>query len=228
MTHGQGDTCDDSNYEFVTIILCDADITGDGNAVIETVVFDTYDTNQVTADDPCVVTMTFKHETGCPIVDLYRVKLIFIDNEWLVGLIFILTGLFFGLFGLRFLNLVASIFGFFTVFFVTLYLASIFGYLETSLGIILSFSTALVISIIVSILAFFVIWIAIGFLGALGGYFAGLLIYETAIMPTDFSHAWAFMSITLTTFILGIVISIKYGREVTLFTTSLVGSYVCM
>ena len=109
-----------------------------------------------------------------------------------------------------------------------MYLSSIFGYLDTSLGIILSFSTALVCAIIVSILAFFVIWLAIGFLGALGGYFAGSLIYETAIMPTDFSHAWAFMSLTLTTLILGIVISIKYGREVTLFTTSLVGSYACM
>ena len=112
---GQGNACTDSNYEFVTIILCDTDITGDRNALVENVVFDTYDTNKVTTDDPCVVTMTFKHEKGCQIVDLFWVNLIFMYNEWLVGIIFILAGLLFGLFGLRFLNFLASILGFFTV-----------------------------------------------------------------------------------------------------------------
>ena len=138
--------------------------------------------------------MTFKHSSGCPIVDLYRIKLIFMDNQWLIGIIFILGGLFIGLFGLRFFKQVAAVLGLFTTFFVILYLTSIFGFWETSAGIILSFCASVLLAISVAILAYFVIWVAISFLGALGGYFLGYFIYETTIMSTDFAHAWAFMT----------------------------------
>ena len=193
------------------------------------VIFDDSATTGVTTDsDPCIVTMNFKHDAGCPILDLYRIKLVFMENEWLIGIVLVMSGLFIGLFGLRFMRFTAAILAGVAIFVITVLLCSVFGFTTTVLGIVLTLVTAVAFGIITGLITLIAVWIAIGCLGALGGYFLGLVIYEVALMPADFSHAWAFMILTVSGVILGLFLSIKYGKEVILASTSLIGGYSVM
>ena len=192
------------------------------------VVFDESATTGVASDDPCVVTMTFKHDGGCPFLDLYRVKLLFLNNEWAVGIILILAGSFMGLFGLKFLRTTAAIMVSISIIIATLILSNIFGFFDSILGIIITCTVAFVVSIVCGVLTVFFVWVAIGLLGILGGFFLGSLIYETTIMQFDFSHVWGFLCLTVTGVVLGLFLSVKYGKQVILFSTSLVGAYFMM
>ncbi len=172
--------------------------------------------------------MTLKHETGCPIFDLYRLKLIFTDNEWLTGIVCIIAGLFIGLFGLRFLRPIAGILVGVAFFVLTIVLSNIFEFFVTLQGIVLTFIVAAIGAIVVGILTLYFIWLAIGFLGMLGGFFLAQLIYELTLMRFDFSHAWGFLALTVAGVIIGTVLAFKYGREVIVFSTSLVGGLAIM
>ena len=191
-------------------------------------VFDESETTGVTSDNPCVVTMNFEHENGCPIIDLYRIKLIFLEHEWVVGIFLTLAGLFSGLFGLKYLKITTAIVTSIGIIIATLILSNLFGFFETVLGIVLTCSVALALAIICGVLTVFFVWVTIGCLGVLAGFLLGSLIYETTIMQFDFSHAWGFMTLTVSGVVIGLVLSIKYGQQVILFSTSLIGGYFMM
>ena len=208
--------------------MCDKSITEKGGAIVTGVIFDESATTPVTSDNPCVVTMTLKHNAGCPVIDLYRVKLVFDNNEWLVGIILIISGLFIGLCGLKYLRSIAAILVSLSIFLLILVLSNIFGFFITILGISLTFAVALVSAISCGIATLFFVWIAIGGLGVLGGFFLGSLIYEVTFMQYNFSNAWGFMGLTVTGVVLGLVLSVKYGQEVILLSTALIGGWNMM
>ena len=227
--HTSNTQCTDSdNYKFITNVMCDSDITKKGAAEVTDVVYDTEAVTGVTSDDPCTVTMTLKHDKGCPIIDAYRIKLVFVNNEWLVGILAILMGGFMGLFGLKFLRPIAGCLVGIFIFSVTIVLSSMFGFFTTLLGIILTISIAVVGGILLGVITLYAIWVAIGVLGMLGGFFLGSLIYEMTLMQFDFVHAWGFMTLTICGVLLGVVLSFKYGKEVIVISTSLVGGFSVM
>ena len=229
ITHDSNTKCtDDENYSFVTNILCDDSITGEGNAVVESVIYDESAITGVASDSPCVVTLTLKHDRGCPVLDAYRVKLFIQDHDWILGIASLGLGFFFGIFGLRYLRPISgTLIGIFT-FCLFLFLSALFGFFSTVLGIVLTLTVATIAAVLLGILTIYVVWLAIGLLGILGGFFLGSLIYELTIMQYDFSHAWGFMSLTIFFIILGIILSCKYGRQVILFSTALMGAYFVM
>ena len=230
LSHTSDSVCafdETKTYQFYTDILCDEAYTEAGLPYVTGVIFDSFDTG-VTSDDQCTVRMTFKHETGCPILDLYRLKLLFTNNEWLTGIVCIIAGLFIGLFGLRFLRPIAGILIGVAFFVLTIALSSIFELFVTVPGIVLTFVVAVIGAIIVGILTLYFIWLAIGFLGMLGGFFLAQLVYELTLMRFDFSHAWGFLALTVAGVIIGTVLAFKYGREVIVFSTSLVGGLAIM
>lgn len=167
--------------------------------------------------------MTLKHASGCPVLDLYRIKLLFENHEWLVGVISILSGLFIGMFGLRYLRPIAGILIGVTVFVLIIVLSSMFEFFVTVQGIIITFIVAIISAVFLGILTLYAIWLAIGFLGVLGGFFLGSLIYELTFMQQGFSQAWGFLALTITGVIIGIVLSFRFGREFIVISTSLVG-----
>ena len=190
---------------------CDERISTQGAAVVTSIVFDESETTGVATDNPCLVKMTLSHADACPIIDWYRVYLIFEENDWLIGICEILLGLFIGMFGLRFLRPIAGILVAIAVFLASILFSSMFGYFESVKGIIITLSCGLVAAILLGIITLFAIWLAIGLLGVLGGFMLGSLIYELTIMQFDFAHAWGFMILVLIGVIAGILLSIKYG-----------------
>lgn len=199
-----------------------------GGAVVTDVVYDEYETTGVASDDPCLVTMSFQHDAGCPMVDLYRVKLIFMENEWIVGIILLVFGSFIGLVGLKFLRVTAAAVISIGVILTTLIFSSIFGFFDTTLGMVLTICVALTVAVIFGLLTVFFVWVSMGCIGVLGGFFAGSFVYEATIMQFDFSHAWGFMTMTISGVILGLILVVKYGEQFILLSTSLIGGYLVM
>jgi len=107
-----------------------------------------------------------------------------------MGIFALLSGLFIGLYGCRFLRPTAGMLVGITTLCTTLVLSSIFGFFQTVLGIILTIVTAILISVICRVITLHVIWFAIGGFGILGGFFFGSLVYELKIMQFDFAHEW--------------------------------------
>lgn len=161
-------------------------------------------------------------------MDWYRIKLIFTENEWIIGVVNILLGCFIGLFGLRYLRPIAAIMVGLSIFFGGIIFSSIFGYFDTVKGLVLTLLISLVGGIILGIMTLYIIWLAIGALGVLGGFFLGSLIYELTLMQFDFAQAWAFMTLTITGVISGIILSFTYGKEVIVLSTSLFGGLAVM
>lgn len=134
-----------------------------------------------------------------------------------------MLGLFIGLFGLRFLRPIAGILVFLSIFLGSILFSSMFGYFDTVKGIIITLSVGLISAIILGVVTLYAIWLAIGALGVLGGFFLGSMIYELTLMQFDFTHVWGFMILTILGVIIGIILSIKYGKEVIVLSTSLCG-----
>ena len=191
--------------------MCNESVTNVGSPIVTSVIFDDSETTGVASDNPCVVTMTLEHEAGCPVIDLYRVKLLFMENNWMVGIVLVIFGLFVGLFGLKYLRATAAIMISFGILLATLILSSVFGFFNTLLGIIVTCTIAVLLAIICGVLTVFFVWFSIGALGVLGGFFLGSFLYETTIMQFDFSHAWGFMILTVAGAVIGLVLSVKYG-----------------
>ena len=84
--------CGDSVYTFKTDVMCDESIDAEGEAEFVSL---------TRSDNSCDFVLTLKHAGGCPFPDLYHYGMLVENNEWVIGLIDVIFGLFVGLIGTR-------------------------------------------------------------------------------------------------------------------------------
>ena len=145
-----------------------------------------------------------------------------------MGILSLLSGFFIGLFGCRFFGLIAGILAGIFMFCLTVLLSSILGFFITVLGIVLTICIALLIGVISGVIMLYVIWLAIGALGMIGGFLLGSLVYELTLLNFNFAHTWGFMILSVFGVLFGSLLSCKYGKEVILISTSILGGYLAM
>ena len=171
-------SCGDTFYTFQTDVMCDESIESEGEAEFVSL---------TRSGDSCDFILTLKHASGCPYPDLYHYGMLVEDNEWVIGLIDIVFGLFIGLIGTRAFQFVAAASAGALVFIVVSLYAAFFDFISGTAGVVLGIIVALVIAILVSLIVYFVIWIAIGVLGMAAGITVALFIYNLCFID----YAWA-------------------------------------
>ena len=209
------------NYSMISKITCDEAITEAGNPTISSV---------SVSDNGCVYTVAMSHAAGCTKggVDIDAAMGWLYENEWAIGIIYLIAGPLIALFGTGwFPYVVAAIVAIFVIGIVcSISLAA--GWMATGLGTGIVFAVALILGVIGGILIRRNVKVAIGLLGAVGGFFAGTLLFALIASMSSWEAVWGFWMIAVTMAIVGFLVSCKFGKGIVLLSTSMIGSYLFM
>ena len=208
-----------ANFSFKTNLYCDESVTENG---APTIVSSTY--------EDCVYEVTLKHKTGCPTVGIDTDAYLnwFADNEWAIGIIYIIAGPLIALFGTAYFPyVVASLVAIFTIGLV-LGMSLAFGWMLTTGGTWACISVALVLGIVAGCVVRRNIWIMIGLVGLIAGFFSGALVYAMIYGISGWKAVWGYWLISIVMAGLGCVAACYLGKSVVLVSTSLTGSYLFM
>ena len=171
-----------------------------------------------------------KHDAGCSSggVDLEATMGWLYDNEWAIGIIYLIFGPLIALFGTGwFPYVVAAIVAIFVIGIVcSISLAA--GWMSTGLGTGIVFAVALILGVIGGMVIRRNVKAAIGILGGVGGFFSGSIIFALIASFCEWEAAWGFWVISVSMALVGFLISCKFGKGIVLFSTSLIGSYLFM
>ena len=222
VTQGSSTVCSstggvDTNYSVRSEITCNEDISEAGNPTI----------NGVTYAD-CVYTVKMEHVAGCPSVNAEEYLGWLADNEWLIGIIYLVAGPIIALFGtLYFPYICASLIAIFVIGIVTSFCLSL-GWMATTGGTVGVLIAALVLGVVSGMLVRRHIWIMVGLLGLVAGFFCGSLVYAFIFGLSGWDAVWGFWVVSVGTATLGCVAACMLGKSVVLLGTSSVGSYLFM
>jgi len=202
---------------FSSKIICNANITAQGEAKIDTADYTT---------DPCELKVVVEHNAGCPAIDLSPVKGFIEACKWIIGITFIIVGPVIGMLGKRWFPWVVAIFaggcawGMFCLLFL------VFGWMDNSAGFWICLIVALGLAVGVSWLVKKAIWFEVGLLGVMGGFFFATYSYSLIIAASGWDSVAFYWCYTIPLMILCGVLSWKYARAVVMFTTSGIGAYM--
>ena len=169
-------------------------------------------------------------DEGCPDVNIDVDKYMgwLEENEWVVGMIYVVVGPLIALFGGRLFPWVCATL--ITVFvlglFVSMSLA--FGWMVTTGGTIGCLAAGLVLGLIAGVLLFKNIRLMVTLLGGIGGFFAGAMIFAVIASSSGWNAVWGWWVISIAFALLGLVLSWKMERGIVLFATAFIGSYLFM
>lgn len=159
---------EDANYSMRTNLYCDKSVTAKGGAEV----------TSVSLKD-CEYIVNLKHKAGCPTVDLDVDTYLgwLSENEWAIGIIYLVIGPLVALFGTAWFPYVTAALVAIFVIGVVVSISLAFSWMVTTTGTIVTLSVALVLGIIAGCVIRRKVFIMIGLLGLVGGFFGGTLIY---------------------------------------------------
>ena len=206
--------CSQGTFSFTTRLLCDAAITGEAEVISVT-------------QAGCVFTANIKHQEGCADikVDIEKAMGWLEENEWALGVIYLVIGPIIALFGLRFFPLLTSgITGLF-IMIITIYVAMAAGWMASTGGCIAVIVVAVNLGIVAGCIVKRYIWLLVGMIGLVAGFFAGSMIYAIIYGTTGWDKIWSYWLIAISLAVIGTWASCTMGKSVVLISTSLIGSY---
>ena len=206
------------NYSMTTNVKCDDTITADGGATVESVTV-----------DGCVYTVNLKHDAGCNMgVDTEIATQWLADNEWAIGILYLIIGPILALFGAAWFPYVtASLVAVFTIgLLCSLSLAA--GWMATTVGTVVTFVVAIIVGVLVGMLVRRHVWIMVGLLGLIGGFFSGALVFALIAGMSGWTAAWGYWVISILLAAVGCVAACYMGKAIVITSTALVGSYLFM
>lgn len=221
-TQGSDTACGSAGkkYSMTTKLMCDETITGQGTATVES----------VTLVDGCDFQVTLKHKDGCPdfAADLTAYVNWLEDNEWFLGIMYLIIGPLLAIFGLQWFPYVTAILIAFFIFGLCVSLGLAFSLMNSTGGMVAVLAVGAILGIVIGILVKRKIWIMVALLGLVAGFFSGSLVFALISTASGWTDAWGWWVISILMAIVGCLLSYKLGRPVILFATSFVGSYLFM
>lgn len=212
--------CDgETKYTMRTNLYCDATITAEGEAQVVSV-----------TKNGCEYVVELKHKAGCPTVDLDIDTYLgwLADNQWAVGIIYLILGPVVALRGLAWFPYVtASLMAIFVIG-IVLSFSLAMSWMVTTTGTIVTFCVALLLGIIAGMVIRRNIWIMIGVLGLIAGFFSGSLIYALIFGLTGWKAVWGYWLISVAMAVALCFASCKLGSSLILVCTAFTGSYLFM
>ena len=209
--------CGADQYEMVTKIMCDDGVTGAPDFVSLDI-----------SGDGCTYTVELKHEDGCPAlgIDLQGYISWLEENEWFLGIMYLIVGPLLGLFGVQWFPYVTAILVAFFVFGLCVSLGLAFDWMVTTGGLIAVLVVGAILGTLLGIFIKRKIWIMVALLGMVAGFFSGTLIFALIASASGWTAAWGWWVISIIMAIVGTLLAYGLGRPVVLTATSFVGSYL--
>ena len=180
--------------------------------------------------DKCVYTATLRHSEGCPdiAVDIEQAMGWLSENEWAIGMLYLIVGPLVALFGLQFFPLVTAGVTALFVMIVVIYVSMAAGWMASTGATVAICVVAVNLGILGGCVVKRYIWLMVGMLGLVGGFFAGGLIYAIIYGCTGWKEVWGFWLISCSLAVIGSWASCTSGATVVLVSTALIGSYLFM
>lgn len=170
------------------------------------------------------------HAAGCPSVNIDTERYMgwLNDNEWCIGVIYIIAGPLIALFGTAwFPYVVASLVAIFSIGIVTGVSLSM-GWMTTTTGTIVVLCVALLVGILAGCLVRRNIWLMIGLVGLIAGFFSGALVFALISSLSGWEAIWGYWVVSCVMAAIGCVASCYLGKSMVLISTALTGSYLFM
>ena len=230
VTHSSTNFCtrdsygEDVNYSFTTVVMCDKDITGQGEGVT---ISSDIDTNE------CQPSVIMKHDAGCHIYTANWFQRWISRNPWAIGVALLIAGPIIAMTGKRLFPWVAASIGSLAT------IGAVISLFAESGKITEYWSGALVclLAIVAGIFAGNLLLrnVKIGFvlIGAVSGAIIGALLFEIVFAIWDLESALGLIITTIVFAIIGGSLTLgrkkkTFGAYVVIFGTSLIGSYLFM
>lgn len=131
------------------------------------------------------------HASGCPAGQIMNFSKFVHDYPWAFGLLMVLGGPIVLLFGRRFFPWVTAGIVAVCLFFGTFMIASILGFMDTTVGLIISIGVSAGVGLLAGFFVMRTVWIAVGLIGILGGFFLGSIIFGILLAVIKWQALWA-------------------------------------
>ena len=100
--------------------------------------------------------------------------------------------------------------------------------MNTGTGVTITIVVGFILGDLLAILIKKNIWVAVGLMGGIAGCFLGQYIYVLIVASTPHEENWEVIALCFVFFVIGAIISFKWGREIVALSTSFIGSYLIM
>ena len=150
------------------------------------------------------------------------------DNEWFLGILYLIIGPLLAFWGLQWFPYVTAILVAFFIFGLCVSLGLAFGWMNSTGGMVAVFVVGAILGILVGILIKRKIWIMISLLGMTAGFFGGTLLFALISGASGWDAAWGWWVISILSAIIGAFLAYCMGKPVVVFATSFCGSYLFM
>lgn len=171
-------------YKFEATIICNANVTGQGNGKILIADYTT---------DPCTLKVIIEHQAGCPASDLSGFYTFFDEYPEVIGALIIPIGAFIALVGKKWTPFINTGVSGVSMAGITLFLCYIFGWVLVSKGCLV---VCLFLSIAVGVGSGYLVWkthrLQVALMCLILGYFCGALMYDCIAEVFHFGPDWFF------------------------------------
>ena len=205
-----------TEYQFTTIVKCDAAVTGAGNGVIQSV-----DTS-----DSCHPVVTMAHSDGCYEYTANSLIRWLSENPTVLGLVFLLVGPVIAMMGKRWFPYIAASIGAITVICGVMLLAGLFGFMSSWVWGTISLLVAVLVGVLFGMFLRRAVWTAVGITGAISGFLFGGFVYTLILQASGWKSLYGYWGLAVTFCVLFTVLSCIYGQQMVLLATSFFGSYL--
>ena len=188
-------------YQFTTIVKCDASITGEGNGAIQS----------VDSSDSCHPVVTMAHADGCYEYTANSLVRWLSENPTVLGIAFLLVGPIIAMCGKRWFPYIAAGIGAISMTSFIVLLAGIFGAFSSVVWGVLSVIVALAVGIAFGALLRRMVWTAVGITGAISGFLFGGFVYTLILQAFNWHSVWGYWGLAVTFAILFTALSCKFG-----------------
>ena len=149
-------------------------------------------------------------------------------NMWVLGIVYIIIGPIFGLFGAQLFPYIgASIVAIFVIGTVFT-LAAAFGWMTATWAFWVWLFAALAVGILAGCIVRRNMWALIGLMGLVGGFFGGVVLFSAINAASGWDAVWGYWVISIICGAIGCWAACNFGKFVVILSTSGIGSYLFM
>ena len=149
-------------------------------------------------------------------------------NLWVIGIVYIIVGPIFALFGAQLFPYIgASIVAMFVIVSLST-IALAFGWMNVTWAMVVCIICAIALGVLAGCIVRRNMWALVGLMGLVGGWFGGVVLFSAINAASGWDAVWGYWVISIVCGAIGCWAACHFGKFVVMLSTSGVGSYLFM